>query len=88
MLSRVYVATPVLPVGRRCPRPAGRAGLGQRIEQIGGAVGHWDRKKTWLKVKAKIGKVQNVKSLNKRLVLYRPCRTFDRDTKGGYQQTV
>lgn len=35
VLSGVCVATPVLPSGRRCPCPAGRADLGQRIGQIG-----------------------------------------------------
>lgn len=35
VLSGVYVDTPVLPVRRHSPCPAGRAELGQRMGQIG-----------------------------------------------------
>lgn len=52
VLSGVCVATPVLPSGRRCRWPAGRAGQGHRSGQIGKAAGYQDEEKTWLKVRA------------------------------------
>lgn len=42
VLSEVCVATPVLPSGRRCSRPAGREKPGPRNEQIGLAAGRRD----------------------------------------------
>lgn len=42
VLSEVCVATPVLPSGRRCSRPAGREEPGPRNEQIGLAAGRRD----------------------------------------------
>lgn len=42
VLSEVCVATPVLPSGRRCSRPAGREELTPRNGQIGLAAGRRD----------------------------------------------